>query len=63
MCGIIGQINLNKKKINIKKFKLLTKLISHRGPDDIGIYTESNIALGNVRLSIFDLSAIGKFSR
>ena len=59
MCGIVGQLNFNKKEINIKKFKLLTNVISHRGPDDIGVYTEPNFALGNVRLSIFDLSTNG----
>ena len=59
MCGIVGQLNFNKGKINIEKFKQLTKVISHRGPDDIGVYTEENLALGNVRLSIFDLSTNG----
>tara|TARA_Y100001970_G_C14243179_1_gene866201 strand:+ start:1984 stop:3864 length:1881 start_codon:yes stop_codon:yes gene_type:complete len=59
MCGIVGQLNFNKKKININKFKQITKIISHRGPDDIGVYTEENLALGNTRLSIFDLSIKG----
>jgi len=59
MCGIVGQLNFNRKKINIEKFKKITKIISHRGPDDIGVYIEKNLALGNTRLSIFDLSSKG----
>lgn len=59
MCGIVGQLNFGKNIIDIKKFKKITKLISHRGPDDIGFYFDKNIAIGNVRLSIFDLSPNG----
>ena len=37
----------------------MTEIINHRGPDDIGFYFNNNIGLGNVRLSIFDLSKNG----
>ena len=55
MCGIIGlfslSINNNKKKNLIKACKLL----SHRGPDDEGIYSNKKIILLHKRLSIIDL--------
>ena len=55
MCGIMGlfspSINNNKKKNLIKACKLL----SHRGPDDEGIYSNKKILLLHKRLSIIDL--------
>ena len=55
MCGIMGlfspSINNNKKKNLIKACKLL----SHRGPDDEGIYSNKKIILLHKRLSIIDL--------
>ena len=33
--------------------------IAHRGPDDAGIYTDENVALGHRRLAILDLSPAG----
>jgi len=54
MCGILG-FNFN----NPEKCKSLINLISHRGPDDEGIFTDKNISLGHKRLSIIDLSIAG----
>jgi asparagine synthase (glutamine-hydrolysing) len=54
MCGISG-FNWEDKEL-IKK---MTKTMSHRGPDDIGHYTDKNISLGHNRLSIIDLSKAG----
>jgi asparagine synthase (glutamine-hydrolysing) len=57
MCGILGQVS--NKSIDKKKFQdNLLKLI-HRGPDDYGTYFCDNIALGQTRLSIVDLSKDG----
>jgi len=33
----------------------MCQTLVHRGPDDQGIYTDSNISLGHRRLSIIDL--------
>lgn len=50
MCGIIGftfeDAGLAKK---------MCEVISHRGPDDEGYYSDKNITLGHKRLSIIDL--------
>jgi asparagine synthase (glutamine-hydrolysing) len=37
----------------------MTSVLSHRGPDDKGIYTEGHVGLGHQRLSIIDLSVAG----
>lgn len=56
MCGIAGYAGSGNKKT------LLTMLgaISHRGPDDQGIYIDKKVGLGNNRLSIIDLSSKGR---
>ncbi|MBK9022409.1 MAG: hypothetical protein IPL69_00075 [Saprospiraceae bacterium] len=36
-----------------------TDMVSHRGPDDKGIYTFENLAFGHRRLAIMDLSPFG----
>jgi asparagine synthase (glutamine-hydrolysing) len=58
MCGILGISSSSSKKYDI-----LSKLsvIRHRGPDDIGFYSPVNrkIQLGQVRLSILDVTSAG----
>ncbi|MEW6570097.1 MAG: asparagine synthase (glutamine-hydrolyzing) [Nitrospirota bacterium] len=54
MCGICGQIN--PRGVQEEEIKLMTSLLAHRGPDEQGIYLNSNIGLGHRRLSIIDLS-------
>lgn len=55
MCGIAGILHKNHNSI----IKLMTDSLSHRGPDDVGIYSSKNISLGHRRLSIQDLSQNG----
>tara|TARA_Y100000034_G_scaffold104910_1_gene131802 strand:- start:79 stop:2004 length:1926 start_codon:yes stop_codon:yes gene_type:complete len=55
MCGITG-FNFNDKGL----VKRMLKTISHRGPDQDGIYEDKGITLGHKRLSIIDLSSKGK---
>ena len=67
MCGITGfYINNKSNDLDLvasskDSLKLATKIISHRGPDDIGIFLDDNIpiGLGHTRLSIQDLSQLG----
>jgi asparagine synthase (glutamine-hydrolysing) len=68
MCGIFGVIDI-KDQIDIKKVLEARDVLSHRGPDDEGIYTSVSkskfnsqslyIALAHRRLSIIDLSRAG----
>lgn len=61
MCGIVGQITKDVNGIQESIIEKMNSLISHRGPDDSGIWInkESNIGLGHRRLSIIDLSEHG----
>jgi len=58
MCGICGQINLNNESVDENLLKSMTSCLSHRGPDDEGIYLKKNVGLGHRRLSIIDLSPL-----
>lgn len=60
MCGISGLLNIKNHPIKEAHHHttVMNKLISHRGPDDEGIWVAQNqsIALGHRRLSIIDLT-------
>jgi len=56
MCGIAGIIS-TKNNINfVDSMKVMIAQLRHRGPDEFGIYHDSNACLGHARLSIIDLS-------
>ncbi len=55
MCGICGYINSSEKIRNEEIIKRMTSSINRRGPDDINIFIDNNIAFGHTRLSIIDL--------
>jgi asparagine synthase (glutamine-hydrolysing) len=57
MCGICGIYNVQSgEPVSRELVEQMTKLISHRGPDDNGAYFDGNLGLGFARLSIIDLS-------
>ena len=59
MCGINGSL-IYKEKSLLENINSMNNLIIHRGPDDDGVFHETNksysVALGMRRLSIIDLS-------
>ena len=57
MCGIVGA--LSKERIQGDPIENVLHLLSHRGPDDRGLYKSSHVHLGHTRLSILDLSFSG----
>jgi asparagine synthase (glutamine-hydrolysing) len=62
MCGIAGIITYNASLDRLThSIQSMQASLSHRGPDDAGIYVSSNrqIALAHTRLSILDLSPAG----
>lgn len=59
MCGIVGIFNLDAKPVDQDLLTKMTRLLSHRGPDDEGVYVSGNLGLGHRRLSIIDLSPRG----
>ncbi|MFL3005274.1 MAG: asparagine synthase (glutamine-hydrolyzing) [Candidatus Neomarinimicrobiota bacterium] len=56
MCGIFGLVVNKNQTINNKKKSLdeALNLLSHRGPDQSGIYFNEQVYLGHQRLSIID---------
>jgi asparagine synthase (glutamine-hydrolysing) len=61
MCGIIGILNLNGQPVAPEILTAMTRQLSHRGPNDEGIYVDSDapIGFGHRRLSILDLTSNG----
>ena len=53
MCGIAGLVGSWKPSL----VSAMTEVISHRGPDGAGLWSDNGIVLGHRRLSIIDLSA------
>jgi asparagine synthase (glutamine-hydrolysing) len=57
MCGISGIVNYpNPDDATLVVKRMLTR-IKHRGPDESGIYAGKKATIGNVRLSIIDISS------
>lgn len=57
MCGICGQYNFGSSRpVERSDIELMTRSISHRGPDDDGDYIAGPLGLGFRRLSIIDLA-------
>lgn len=56
MCGICGKLNLDGIPVDSSLIERMCSVLSHRGPDDSGIYIKKGIGLGHRRLSITDLS-------
>ena len=59
MCGIAGIISAN--RIEPRLLERMTDAVSHRGPDDVGLWmdAEAGVGLGHRRLAIVDLSPAG----
>ncbi len=57
MCGIAGIVGLADRNV----IEAMIEVQAHRGPDDRGIFVDDahQVALGNCRLSILDLSSAG----
>lgn len=57
MCGICGFLDLqNEDRIQENVLAEMIHVLNHRGPDDVGMYIEPNVAIGFARLSIVDLA-------
>ena len=61
MCGIAGILSLDGSRVDLQSLHRMTDVISHRGPDGEGHWTnrEGLVALGHRRLAILDLSERG----
>lgn len=55
MCGIAGFMGQVENRADV--IRNMTEVITHRGPDSDGFFTDDNISMGFRRLSIIDLGA------
>jgi len=57
VCGIAGWIDWRGGKPKGDLLRAMTRVLSHRGPDDEGYFEDSHAHLGHRRLSIIDLES------
>src|ERR1700679_4315563 len=62
MCGIAGLFRAgdNTTLADRAAVSRMTEAQVHRGPDDAGMYQSDRVVLGHRRLSIIDLSPLGR---
>jgi asparagine synthase (glutamine-hydrolysing) len=63
MCGIVGIFNHSRsERVSESQLRMMRDTMTHRGPDDSGIYInpDQSLGLGHRRLSIIDLSELGR---
>jgi asparagine synthase (glutamine-hydrolysing) len=56
MCGIAGIVRWDGQPVTEHEVRAMCRVMSHRGPDDEGVYINSSVGLGMRRLSIIDVS-------
>lgn len=59
MCGIVGILESD-QTVRIQELNRFADTLMHRGPNDRGIFVDRNLGLGHRRLSILDLSELGR---
>ncbi len=58
MCGIVGIVGPKACETDVRAvLENMTSILVHRGPDDVGFYTDDSVSLGFRRLSIIDLTS------
>jgi len=60
MCGFIGCVHdqaMEYRESDQELFKQMNQIITHRGPDDEGYFTDEHIQFGFRRLSIIDIES------
>src|ERR1700687_975846 len=57
MCGIAGILEFGRDaRASAAALREMCRVISHRGPDDDGFYTDGSVGIGMRRLSIVDVA-------
>ena len=57
MCGIAGILSRQAPPPSVEQLAAMAASLSHRGPDEFGVYRDSSMGLAHARLSIIDISA------
>ncbi|MEE2637944.1 MAG: asparagine synthase (glutamine-hydrolyzing) [Acidobacteriota bacterium] len=61
MCGIAGKVVHGRgAQVDVSLVRRMTASLSHRGPDDQGVWVEGGVGLGSRRLAVIDLSPRAK---
>jgi asparagine synthase (glutamine-hydrolysing) len=60
MCGISGELRTDGAPADATSLSLMNAALRHRGPDDQDAYCAGSIGLAHRRLSILDLSPLGR---
>src|SRR5918912_1106690 len=57
MCGINGIAfsSRSRKAVDVRVLERMRDVITHRGPDEAGLFVDGNVGLGHRRLSIVDV--------
>jgi asparagine synthase (glutamine-hydrolysing) len=56
MCGVCGIVRFDATGVGREEIHAMTGRLTHRGPDDEGIYLDGPVGLGHRRLAIIDLA-------
>ncbi len=56
MCGIAGLVKSTNAPVEPNLLWRMIATLDHRGPDDSGVFVDSNVGLAHARLSIIDLA-------
>ena len=56
MCGICGELRFDEVPADVAAVERMSRVLSRRGPDDAGTYSDGPLAFGHRRLAIIDLS-------
>jgi asparagine synthase (glutamine-hydrolysing) len=59
MCGITGLFRRDDRPVDLAVVRAMTAAVTHRGPDDHGLWNAGKIAFGHRRLAIRDLTPGG----
>ena len=59
MCGIAGIYDRRGRAVNPETIERMNDSLTHRGPDDAGVFVDGGIGLASRRLAILDLSPAG----
>lgn len=57
MCGIAGILSRQGEPPSVEQLGVMATSLSHRGPDEFGVYRDANAGLAHARLSIIDVSS------
>ena len=60
MCGICGEVTFTGEPVEAENLRRMREALARRGPDDFGEMLEGCVGLGQRRLSIIDLSPLGR---